>query len=149
MYFWKTDALVSELKQGSLSEENFKNYYLATSILTLIGYYLARLELPTNMSAFALEAIGSIGVAIFGLNIIFNANGGNSGSYFLNKTMSISFPLLMKTVIAGLALGVLQALCKIYGVEKDAIEWLNSISIIFIQIVFYWRLSVHIKRVNA
>jgi len=149
MYFWKTDKLVEELKNHSLNSGNFKNYYLAASILTLIGYYLARLQMPTNMSAYAIEAIGTIGATIFGLNFAFKSNGGQSGNNFLDRAVSISFPLLIKTVVVGLALGFVQVFLEVNGFEKAVFEWLNSISIILIQIVFYWRLSIHLRRVNA
>lgn len=149
MYFWKTDNLVAELKEGSVSEENFKNYYLGTSILTLVSFYLALLESPTNLSAMAIEAIGSIGATIFGLKYAFNANGGNSGTQFINKALSISFPLLIKVTVVGFILGVVLVFFEELGVKSLQIEWMLSLSIIFIQIVFFWRLSVHIKNTNV
>ena len=148
MYFWKTSYLVKELKENSLTESNLKNYYLVTSILTLVSFYLMALEPPTNVLIITVESIAGIGVTIFGLNYVFNANGRNSGKRFLDRVISISLPLLIKVLVAGLILGFLQAALEDYDVEKNQIEWLFSFSAIIVQIAFFWRLAVHVKNSN-
>ena len=149
MYFWKTKLLVDELKQNSIDERALKNYYLATAILTLVGYYLALLQPRENVPALVVEAIGSIVVTIIGLNAAFNANGGSSGVHFLNKTVSILFPLLIKSVLAGFALGIVQAIFEGSGTNHSQFDWVLSIATIAIQVVVFWRLAVHVKSTNT
>jgi len=39
MYFWRTDKLIEDLKQNRVSQNEFKNYYLASSIIVLLGIF--------------------------------------------------------------------------------------------------------------
>ena len=50
MYIWKTENLVEDLKSNKVTERNFKNYYLASSLLMMISYYLAMTDPPENMT---------------------------------------------------------------------------------------------------
>lgn len=149
MYFWKTSRLVAELKNGSLNESDLKNYYLATSLFFLVGYYLALLVPPENESALVVEAIGSIVVTILGVNYAFKANGGNAGSCFVNKAVSISVPLFIKVLVGGIVLGIVLVLLEGAGVGKSQSEWITSISIVVMEIGFFWRLITHIRNANA
>lgn len=149
MYIWNTGKLVAELKKNSLTEENFKNYYLATSILYLIGFYAATLSPPNSLSALTLEAIGSIGITIFGLNLAFNANKGNDGVCFLSRIASISFPLLIKLLIISIFLGILLVVLEELSVTQTTSEWVYSCSTLLLQLWFFWRLIIHIKILNA
>ena len=149
MYFWKTKLLVDELQNNSIGEKSLKNYYVATSILVTVGYYLAFLDPRENVLALAVEAVATIVVTIIGLNAALNANGGPSGVGFLNKIVSISFPLLIKVLGAGFALGIVLVVMESSGANQTDVEWVQSIASIAIQIVMFWRLVVHIKRTNA
>ena len=104
MHYWNTKSLAERLKNNELNQAEYKNYYIATAVLILIGFYSVILEPPETLSAVLFEAIGSIFVSIIGLNIIFKVNGGNSGVGYLDRVVSLSFPLLMKVVVAGLFL---------------------------------------------
>jgi len=149
MYFWKTDLLVADLRKSALGEKDFKNYYLATSILIVVGFYLTMLEAREDMLALAIEAIGTLVVTVVGLNAAFTANGGPAGVRFLEKAVSISFPLLMRVVAAGFAMGFLIGALEIYGINKSQMEWVGTTAIIAIQGVFFWRLVVHVRSLHA
>lgn len=149
MYFWKTHQLVSDLTMGSLKERDLKNYYLATSFLISVAYYAALLGPRENLYALAVEAIGVLAVMIVGLNVAFTANGGASGTRFLEKIIAISFPLLVKFLIAGFVLGILVVLLEVAGLDTGQVEWVLSISTIVLQVAFFSRLVTHVKKTNA
>ena len=149
MYLWKTSRLVAELRNGSLNEADLKNYYLATSAIFLAGYYLSLLAPPQTLSALAFEAVGSLVVTIIGVNYAFNANGGNAGSFFVNKAVSISFPLLIKVMVASIAFGILLDLAEGAGATELQLQWITSISIVVIEVCFFVRLVAHIRNANA
>jgi hypothetical protein len=150
MYYWKTKKLAENLKKNALNQAEYKNYYLATSVLILIGYYLVILDPPKTLLAVLFEAIGSILITIIGLNIIFRVNGGNSGVSFLDRVVSLSFPLLIKIVVVGFALGiVLETLRQLGGANDEQLNWLYSSSVLLIQVGFFWRLKVYIQYLNA
>ena len=161
MYFWKTNLLVEELAKGPLEENILKNYYLATSILLSIAFYLASITPPENLYLLTVETIGVLIVTIVGLNAAFAANGGNSGTRFLEKIVAISFPLLIRMTAAAIALGLLWVFfcvalevrifhkLQLEWVSSILFEWGTSILIIVIQVVFYQRLVTHVKNTNA
>ena len=149
MYFWKTHLLVEALKKKTIEPSELKNYYLFSSLFYSACYYIALLAPATNLAALAVEAIGILTITVFGLNMAFKANGGSNGANFLEKIVSLSFPLVIKVFVSGIALGFLLAILKTLGFSNLQTEWLTSISIIFIQAVFFWRLAFHIKNTNA
>jgi len=150
MYYWKTNTLAENLKNDEINQAEYKNYYIATSVLALVGYYLATLEPPETLYAVLFEAIGSILITIIGLNIIFRANGGDSGVGYLNRVVSLSFPLLIKVVVASFVLAiVLETLRELGSANSEQIDWLYSTSIVLIQVVFFWRIKVYVQYINA
>lgn len=149
MYFWKTHLLVEDLKNNSLDETNLKNYYLATSILISVCYYLAMMSPKAYPPAMVFEAISTIIITVLGINAAFKANGGPSGVHFLNKVVSITFPLLIKVLISGFVLGIFVEMLTIAGASQLQTDWVTSIAIVIMQIVLYWRLAVHVRRTNA
>ena len=88
-------------------------------------------------------------MTILGLNAAFNANRGSVGVDFLNKVVSISFPLLIKVLVAGLALGIGLGIMDSSSASHATREWVQSIGTIAITAVMYWRLAVHIRGTNA
>lgn len=148
MYFWRTPQLVQDLRTEALGEADFKSYYLATSILTSICFYFAILEPRENSFALALEAVGGVMITILGINAAFKANGGGAGARFIEKAVSISFPLLMKVLAAGFALGIIVVFSTEVGLSKCQGEWVTAVGTLAIQTVFVWRLIVHVRATN-
>ena len=69
MYFWKTKSLSEDIKSSVLTDEDWKKYYLAGSIILMLSLYLGSLAPRVNMESLLVEAITIIGVIIFGINI--------------------------------------------------------------------------------
>jgi hypothetical protein len=151
MYFWRTSQLVKELRTEALGEADFKNYYLATSILASIGcsFYIVLIPEPQNMFAFGLVAVGVVLITILGINAAFKANGGSAGVRFVEKTVSISFPLLIKVSIASSPLWFVVGFAMACGLSKYQSEWIDAAVTLVIQTVFFWRLIVHVRATNA
>lgn len=149
MYFWKTRLLAEHLKQNLLAEDHFKNYYLASTIFNVVFMYVAMLLSRENMLLLIVEAFAVLIVTVLGIKVAFKANGGVLGTRFMEKVVSLSFPLLIKTLVVSVVVGVAIGLGALSGVERTYLEWANAISVVAIQILFYWRLTTHIKYVNA
>lgn len=150
MYFWKTGSLVEDLKNNKVTERNFKNYYLASSLLMMISYYIAMAAPPENMTMMLIEAISSIGITVFGIGFVFKCNGGDSGSNFINKALCLSFPLMIKVFVAGFFIGgVAAGFMEAGSLSQQVIEIAYTALGLLIQVIFVWRLAVHIQRVNA
>ena len=71
MQFWNTAKLIEQLKHDQLSQAKYKNYYIASCLLTLLSLYLVQLAPRTNMQALIVEFVVSIGILITATNYIF------------------------------------------------------------------------------
>jgi len=98
------------------------------------------------MQALVTESLVTLLITIIGINAAFKANGGGTGTRFIEKAVLLSFPLLIKVMVAGLVVGVVTGVLEMAGTSKFQLEWGTSISIIAIEAVFYWRLVTHIRR---
>ncbi len=148
MYLWKINNLVADLREESLTQENFKNYYLVTSVSLLLFSYLLALDTPTNLTHYWADAIGTILVTIVGLNLAFNANGGNTGKHFLNKTVSISLPLMIRIIVASTLVILPLVVLELFFSVSISDEWFLSLFTLSLNIIFFWRLVIHLKNTN-
>ncbi len=149
MYIWRTKRLAEDLKSGNIKENDFKNYYIATSVIFLLGFYISLLEPVEVIEAMVFEAIGEIVVTIIALNIIFHSNGGDNGESYLNRVVSLSLPLLIKVFAVSIPLAIVLETMRELGSSTIQISWSYSIAIVLIQIVFFWRIKSHIQYINA
>lgn len=145
MYYWNTPALVAELRGDSVSEADFKGYYLFSSVLAMLSVYLVALDTRENLQAWGLEAVVATLIMILGVNAAYAANGGAGGSRFVEKAVAISFPLLLKTLAAGALVGFI----SVFWLGERQGEWIQTITSLIIQAVFVWRLIVHVRATNA
>jgi ABC-type antimicrobial peptide transport system permease subunit len=149
MYLWKTKKLAESLKNNSLKQSEYKNYYIATAVLTLIGFYSAVLNPPETLYAVIFEAVGSILVTVIGLNMAFSANGGNAGTGYLDKIVSLSFPLLVKVIVAATVLAIPLEIMRQLNTNAQQVDWMYSAAVVLIQLIFFWRITVHVKYING
>lgn len=149
MYLWKTKMLAENIKNGDLKQKDFKNYLIAVTALTFIGLYTIILEPTRNSYVILFEMTGTILIAVFGINITFKTNGGNEGVEYLNRYISLSLPLYLKIIVAGFFLAAIMYILRELNMSDLQIEWLSSTSGLIVSIIFFWRLNVHIRYINA
>lgn len=151
MYIWRTTALSEDIKADALSDNDWKQYYLAGSIFMTISTYLIMLTPRENILSVLIESIAVIGVLIFGVSITYNTNqkGGGTGQNYIARIIALSFPLLIKifvlSLIFGLTLGIVG---EILVFVKEIAEWGFAIFSILMQILYFWRLNVHLAFIN-
>lgn len=156
MYFWNTTKLIDDLKHNRLSEENFKNYYIASALLTTLGIYAIHLAPRLNFQSVLVECILNIGILLSGINALFAANQRNSGKEFLNRIVSLMLPVTIKVLILSLIpfillSGYLQYLDgSLTNPEliDPRLEWLDTAFGVWVQLLLFWRLYVALKKVN-
>lgn len=153
MYLWSAKKLAFDIKNNLIKKEDWKNYYLAQSIVTLIAMYLAGLE-PREGSIFMLvEVISVIVVTVIGVNITFMTNSPSPGDSYIPRVVAIGFPVLVNLIVAfiliysigligGFVLGVL-------NFESDMPEWLSLLMAVVAEATFFWRVNVHLKFINT
>ena len=152
MYFWNTKQLVADLKADRVSNSQLKNYYIGTTLMILTMMALVELGPEGRLDYVFTDWLVNIGLTITWLNLIFKANGGEDGRDFLNRMISISFPISIRVLVFGILIAFVLELLWLPWREQlneaQAQLWENIVWIIFsmtLTCVGYWRAYVHIK----
>jgi hypothetical protein len=152
MYFWNTKALSEDIKNSKLSDNDWKNYYLAGSIFITLSMYLVALSPRENGTSVLLEAILMIGILIFGISTTFNTHqaGGNNISNYISKMTALSFPLMVKfftlSFFVGFGLAVAEGAGFLLGFSQ---EWVIFVLSVSVQALMFWRLNCHLQSINT
>jgi hypothetical protein len=146
MYFWNTNELSQNIKISKLSDNDWKNYYLAMSIVGMLGLYLTALSPRENTMALLVEAISMIGILIFGISITFKThktNDKNVASY-ISKMVALSFPISIKFLVLSFGFGIILGI-----VEAGNQEWSITAMTVTFQALMFWRLNIHLQAINT
>ena len=150
MYFWKTNKLSNEIKENTLTENDWKQYYLAVSILLLISIYSTQLVPRINIESLIVEGVLSVAITVIGINITFKTNQNNNGTNFIARITALSFPIAIKiatlSFLYGIGIGVAKEMLALSTENK---EWATTIFTVLIQVLFFWRINVHLKYINT
>lgn len=154
MYFWKTKELANQIKAGKISEEISKNYFIAYSVLIWIFSFppensgiISRIPL---IAGYILVAI----ITIVGINITFKTNKGNDGNNYIQRVIMLGLPIIIKLLIIsfitafivnviGLSIGF------IHQGTMDINPWVVCFVLVLWQLIFYWRLNIHLNYINT
>ena len=148
MYCWRTDRLVAQINSQSLNENDYKNYYLATTLVTLASFYLLIIQPSRGFLVSTVEMIATIVITIYGINSAFSANGGGDGSRFIEKALTISFPLTIKVLLAAFVLSMFIGVAGVgFGATLEQLDWVGVFVNVAIQGVFFWRLVTFMRKV--
>jgi hypothetical protein len=147
MYFWNVKQLIHDLKTHQVKQSQFKNYYIASSILILVSFFFVAItpEQPVrlNLATFVVN----LGLLISWTNAIFKANGGEQGQQFLNRFFALYLPIVLKTlVIFVVAVILIELIWTNYseGWSEPELEKINEYKDAVIDPIFscvvYWRI---------
>ena len=152
MYFWNTKALSEDIKNSTVSDNDYKNYYLAGSIFITLSMYLVALSPREDSTSVLLEAILMIGILIFGISTTFNTHqtGGTNIPDYISKMTALSFPLMVKfftlSFFVGLGLGAAKNADFSFEFSQ---EWMIFVLSVSVQALMFWRLNCHLQSINT
>ena len=156
MYFWRTDLLIKDLKQNRVTQADFKNYYLVSGILILLGFFAlsqtAVEELKISLAVFLIN----LGLLISWINAAFKANGGEHGQNFLNRFITLYLPITIKiTIFAIVVMICFEVIFNVFKGQFDEVQLAHIDAIksavvdIATSFLIYWRIYVAIKKVSS
>jgi len=152
MYFWNTKALSEDIKNSKLSDNDWKNYFLAGSILMTLSMYLVAPSPSEDITSVLVEPILMIGILIFGISVTFNthkASDSNITSY-ISKMTALAFPITIKLMTASFVAGIWFGIAEASGALPEfAQTWSIVVFSISTQIIIFWRLNVHLQSINT
>ena len=156
MYFWRTDQLIDDLKQNSIAQADFKNYYLVSGILILLSFFALSQtgveELKISLAGFVIN----LGLLISWINAAVKANGGEKGHAFLNRFIALYLPITIKiTIFAIVVMICFELIFNVFKGQFDEVPLAHMDAIksavvdIATSFLIYWRIYVAIKKVNS
>lgn len=150
MYYWKTQELATQIKEDSLSKEQKKNYYLATTIVGILFMYIAIAGGSQDATATLVECLLVLIISVAAINITFKSNGGNEGDDYIARVVMLGFPVLIKVFILSFLAGIILG---IVGIALDMptlfeSQWAMTAIGVSMQIFYFWRINAHLRNIN-
>jgi len=152
MRIWRTQVLADEIKNNLLEDNEWKQYYLASTIYVTIMIYLTALTARTDTKVLLAELIAVIGVIIFGISTTYETNqkGNGNGENYISRMLALSFPLSIKfftlSLLFGFCIGMLSASQTI---NNQVEGWLSTVFSVVVYMLFFWRLNIHLNHINS
>lgn len=135
MYFWRDDLLFEDLQRSRVPEKDFLRYYLATSAVYVISMWVLDASTVPVTVWDHLEYGMILFFLIGGTSLAFKCYGPRK--YFVERLVALSFPLMVKMLLLGIAAGTGMAL-----LHWDTPAASAALSLV-LQCWFYHRLIRH------
>ena len=150
MFIWKTTELSNEIKENTLTEKDWKQYYLAGTIVMTIAMYIAQLVPRINTQPLIVEAVLLVVIAVIGINITFKTNQNNNGSNFVARVTALSFPIIIKVSVFSILFGIaLEVVAEVAELSLESREWFMVVFAVLLEALFFWRINVHLYYINT
>lgn len=155
MYFWNVNKLVEDLRLNKVSEVDFKNYYIASTIIIFFSYLALTLTPESSASEAWASFILQVGLLMSWMNAIFKVNGGEKGRDFLKRIIALYLPITLQSFALFVVIGVvLNAILPFFSSNLDeaAFKQFNIIKDLIFEVILstyiYWRIYKAVKQIN-
>ena len=153
MYFWKIEALKTDIREGNLTE---KQKFIYAFI------YIFSCEALLNLAAFTpnldlnmwdgIYSVSSVIIMTVGTLFAFKANGGSLGTDFLGKYFSIGFVVVIRfgVILIPISAGIFSYSYYAFPEDSDitSSSW-DTVPVIVWYAALYWRTVIHIRDVKV
>jgi hypothetical protein len=153
MYFWKTKKLEAELRNGSLSQSDRYKYLMAFMIIVAICTEIS-LYIPETLSFISLFGSSFVVlITIIGTMFCYKVNRQGDNTDFIGRYICLFLPVTVRLIVFYILIYALYMILGTillgYAFEKftDSTNWIDVIFAIGLELIFYWKLSVSIRRV--
>ena len=146
MYFWHIEPLKQHLTEhGQTDQQTFP--YLLYSATVIAVLTAVMWMLPTNHTIWRhLEASGGIVITALGMQWVYRRNGGDRGSEFLSRFISLAWVLWIRFTSVLLLIGITLTVLY-FCLPPSTYAWYNpaiTISFLIWYCCLYLRLGHHI-----
>ena len=101
MYFWDSRRLAVDLRNDAVSPAQLKNYLIAFLFIGIPGSFHGLVGHDRIDGWNWVVLIGTLGITLFGVLRAYQANGGDQGSRFVEKSVALILPLTIQYVVLG------------------------------------------------
>lgn len=153
MYFWDSRRLAVDLRNDAVPAATLRNYLMALLIVSTPALYL--LVVPPDIWS-GVSVIGSIAIIIIGVRRAYQANGGDEGTRFIEKSVALLLPLTIQSLVLAIIALISWALFDselISRLTADQRSLIDSVSTALFELALQgwllWRLVVHLRDMRA
>jgi hypothetical protein len=152
MYIWRVNALKTELRAGPMPARRVLPYILVWAILmALVAQLPLFLPLPDANKWDVLTCVGTVVLTVGGLLTAYRANGGPHGADLAARLIALTWvvgwrllPVFFMLMLAAVVLAPEQFASD----DAPTTPLLVGITLTY-ELVFYWRLWVHLRDLAA
>jgi hypothetical protein len=145
VYFWRIDALKTQLLQGPLSDRQVLPYLVLYCALTAA---VGLIPIGAMNAWDFLDGSWSVLLAVIGTIYIYRQNGGGTGQHLLQRYLAIGWVVGVRWVAAMLAVFVVYfGSVEVFGELSEATTWQESLMLAAAETVLYWRIGHHVFQV--
>ena len=154
MYFWDSRRLAVDLRNDAVPASTLRNYLIALLLVSTPAMYLIFPTPPDIWSVISL--FGGIAIIIIGIRYAYQANGGDEGQRFIEKSVALLLPLTIQSMALGFALALSWHVFRpssLGRLSTDGTGLIDSTSQnlfwLALQVWLLWRLVVHLRDMRA
>lgn len=155
MYFWKTKALIKDLREGKVSEREKMKYLLATSLVYTVAHSIPLEEVYFASYLDGISLAVSVFMAALGILVCYRAN--KDGQAFVERFICISWPVTAKLTAACLLVWILAMITASFMFPMDwpsddsfqKITTWQIMAITLLEILFYWRVRANLLKISV
>jgi hypothetical protein len=154
VYFWRIDRLKNELRAREVPARDVLGYATALLIVSTLPNFLPTGETSLTRTDVALIVV-LILITVCGLWAAYRANGGAEGRDFAGRLLAIGWVLGLRLMVLWMvSLPLLFIIALATGAVKDkasdsAIRGSAWTFMLITSLVFYWRLTHHLRDVRG
>ena len=147
MYIWKTDSLVADLRDGTLSQADRFKYLLVLMLITVVIVELSLFVSEVPSAATLSESTLVILMTVAGTIWCYRVNKDGDNQEFVDRFICLSLPILVRLFLLFLLIYSLYMTLgfALFGDEFEKItentNWIDVGFTLFFELYFYWRLS--------
>jgi hypothetical protein len=148
MYIWRVKALKTELRAGAMPARRVLPYILGFAILlALVAQLPLFLPFPRANMWDVVNCVGTVVLTFGGLWAAYRANGGPHGSDFAARLVALTWVVGWRLFPAFILVMLIAAVLAPDQFASDAPPTTPLVVAITLgyQLVFYWRLWVHLR----
>lgn len=152
MYFWNTNALQSELKNGTLTQADRFKYFFVFVVLTAIGIEISR-HMPVPSFERSIGSVLNIIVTIVGTIWCYKVNKAGDNSEFIDRYICLSLPVSVRVIVlfmvfyfSYMIIGTI-LFGNPFSEYINSFNWLDVFFFTMFDLILYWRLSEAINDV--
>ena len=151
MYLWKTKALAERLKNDSLSQKDHFWYLLLFVTINSVIIELSVYDIQPVTIIYITQSLLMVSITIIGTWLCYRTNRNGDNKDFITRYICLWIPIAIRIALLGFSVLMVYVPMGILLIGSEYLEsdtWLDSLFIVVLAALFYWRLYAAIRLIS-